>query len=113
MILQCSNKDCRKWMHVKCIAEDAAERAKEAQEPSAKKRKSTSSAKRKSKGGKESDISPSGSAFVQNDSVTAEVFITDAPPDKPAEKTEIVITDAEGERRIEEVCCLTCGKAVE
>jgi len=100
-------------MHVKCIAEDAAERAKEAQEPSAKKRKSAGTAKRKSKGGKDSDISPSGSAFVQNDAVTAEVFIADAPPDKPAEKTEIVIIDAEGAQQREEVCCLTCGQAVD
>lgn len=28
LIVQCSNGDCRKWMHVRCIAEKALQRAR-------------------------------------------------------------------------------------
>lgn len=112
MILQCSNKDCRKWMHLKCIAEDARDRASADEEPSVKKRKSVGSAKRKGRG-KDVKMSSGASAFAQNDTVSAEVFVADSPKDDPATTTEIVITGADEEKRSEIVRCLICGEAVE
>ncbi|KAK5120438.1 hypothetical protein LTR85_006377 [Meristemomyces frigidus] len=112
MILQCPNKDCRKWMHVKCIAEDAVERAGGAEEPRTKKRKSAGAAKKKGRA-KEFEMSTSCSAAAQVDSVSAEVFVAGAPKEDPAKTTEIVVTNADGEKQTENVRCLVCGEEVE
>ncbi|KAK5133253.1 hypothetical protein LTR08_007987 [Meristemomyces frigidus] len=112
MILQCSNKECRKWMHVKCIAEDALERAGKEQPTSAKKRKSSGSTRRKTKA-KALSVSESCSAASHSDTVSAEVFIANTPKDHPAETTETVITGADGEKQSESVRCLVCGEEVE
>lgn len=79
-----------------------------------KKRKSLGdSARKKGGGAKDIDFSPSCSAGAANDSVSAEVFVADAPKDNPAKTTEIVVTDAEGVKRSEAVRCLLCGEEVE
>jgi len=55
-------------------------------------------------------------AKAQTDTLAAEVFIKGLPDGNgalPAEKSEIVITDADGERSRQAVSCLFCEKAIE
>lgn len=110
MILQCGNKDCRKWMHLHCIAEDAAERAA-GDAPGNK----ASNVKRKSKT-KKLTLNPPAVAITQKDSHTAEVFLEGSPngPDEtPADETKIVLTDEDGGQQTESVHCLFCHTAIE
>ena len=55
-------------------------------------------------------------AKAQTDSFTAEVFIKGLPNvdgQTPAEKTKIVITNADGENKTKDVSCLFCGSKIE
>lgn len=110
-ILQCSSAKCRKWMHVKCIAEDALERATEGKEAPAKKRKSQGSNTKKK--GRPRELSPTATAMATTESLIAEVFIAELPAETPAGRTEIVVTDEDGTQTSEEVKCLLCGEVVE
>lgn len=114
VIIQCGNAKCRSWLHAKCIAEDALERAIEAQAPVGKKRKSAGSTQ-KNGGPRQPKMSPSATAMAasKDGSLMAEFFIADLPADRPADKTEIVITDAAGETRSEEMKCLLCSETLD
>jgi len=120
MVLQCSSADCRKWLHVKCIAEDAVRRAAEAasgeqpgltKSPTGKKK-----AKEKRKSKAKGDIDSSAQAVAQKDAFTAEVLLeglSQGTDSEPAERTEIVFTDGQGEQRSESVRCLFCSSEIE
>lgn len=63
-------------------------------------------------------ISDDSSAIAKAaiDEITSEVMIKGLPegPDlNPATATEIIITDENGERHVESLCCLFCDKAIE
>lgn len=109
MILQCANRDCRKWLHVKCIAERAVQEAAE-DTPSAKKQKKARP--------KDLSIGSSSSALAkaEKDSFVAEVFLKDLPDGKEhaaAKASEIVVTSSKGEQSSQDVCCLFCGTEIE
>lgn len=117
IILQCPDPDCRKWLHVKCIAEDAVARANN-DLPARGKRKSTGPTPKKRSTLTDPSISPNSAAqaIALNGLVTAEVFIRglpDGPDEHPAENTEIVLTSEDGEKRSESICCLFCHTAIE
>lgn len=91
--------------------EDIASNSHAADEAPDAKRPATARAKNPSINAKSSTA-----AKAQSNSVTAEVLIKGLPDgdgSTPAEKTEIVITDAEGAKRSENVSCLFCGKDIE
>ncbi|KAF2772105.1 hypothetical protein EJ03DRAFT_267548 [Teratosphaeria nubilosa] len=135
MIIQCKNPACEKWLHVTCIAEDALDRAlqdMDGDEIKAKvKRKSIAgSGKKRGKCREimEGDdqagpvVAPAATrtknrvrvqVFVKND-ISSQLVSSNIVPDNGAEKTEIVITDENGERR-EPVRCLfeDCGAAID
>jgi hypothetical protein len=127
LIVQCSNSDCRKWMHVRCIAEKAVQRAGTyhgnlcgvrlsdfhipADEQAAPKR----SSKARKKKGKLKNVTDNTTltavALASKGSVTAEVLIKghpDRPKAVPAKEDEIIITTKDEEQYSEEVCCLFC-----
>ncbi|KAK4954559.1 hypothetical protein LTR10_007990 [Elasticomyces elasticus] len=106
-ILQCDSPECRKWMHVRCIVNDAVQRA--AQE-STKKGRAT-----KAKKSNPITLSPTlpAIAIAQKDAYTAELFVERWPDDTPSKETKIVITNGDGEKRTENVHCLLCHNAIE
>ncbi|KAM0722448.1 hypothetical protein Q7P37_001889 [Cladosporium fusiforme] len=120
LIVQCSNGECRKWMHVRCIAKKALERAIEDQAPH---KRSSKAHKQKGKL-KNPANNPylTAVADASRNLTTAEVFIKDLPK-RPnaeenefvitAEETEIVITTESREQYSEELCCLFCGSQVD
>lgn len=126
MILQCANKECNKWMHVKCIAEEAVREAGKCRDlqrisifnsytadDAADEQKATK--KRKLDNIK---IGPRSlaQAKAQKGSFTAEIFIKGLPDGEestPAERTEIIVTDGEGEKHAQSVGCLFCGTEIE
>lgn len=142
LILQCSNAECRKWLHVKCIAEDAVRTAAEAvhgerqlkgsakkapkTKAASRKRKLTSSARAEQlveaniKDGEDVGTSPTSSAqaMARLDAFTAEVFIKDlsvpgGANDPKGESTEIVVTDGDGMQHSQTVKCLFCLHEIE
>jgi hypothetical protein len=135
LIVSCSSATCRKWLHTKCLANDAARRAGEshttpplfqsflltspagAEDTTTRKKKGHQ--KRKSKVTTPT-FSPNSSAVAiaksPNGTHTAELFIKGQPDRataEPAERDEIVVTDAEGRTRTEEVKCLFCNSQLE
>lgn len=55
-------------------------------------------------------------AKAQKNSLTAEVFIKGLPDGEgqsPAENSEIVVTDADGDKNAQNVNCLFCGTEIE
>lgn len=122
LIVQCSNGDCRKWMHVRCIAERALQRAgmlrcqlEEAESKTDHAPDKSSKTPRKTK-------SPSNNTEVKavadasKGDLKAEVFIKgfpNRPQDKPAGEDEIIISRGKQQQYSEDVCCLFCGTEVE
>jgi hypothetical protein len=134
LIVQCSSAGCRKWLHVRCIAEQALQRARESiqSNPSAcmsiitdrhpvddqAAPKRSSKAQRKKSTSRKSVSKPSVTpvAEVSKGSTKAEVFFKGHPEgaeDKAAKEDEIIITTADGEQYSENVCCLFCGADVD
>ncbi|KJX93211.1 ebs-bah-phd domain-containing protein [Zymoseptoria brevis] len=116
LILQCSDPACRKWLHVKCIAERAAQRA--ADETSTTKKKGTQPAPKKRGRPKNLTISATSPAVAKasKGTYTAEVFLkglTESPQAQPATHTEIIISGPDGEPLAEELCCLFCDTPIE
>lgn len=119
MIIQCSNPECRKWLHLKCIAEEAAIRHATSSDGQTK----SSAAKRKSGNQKHMAISPKSNpqaaASAFKDRVVADVFIKgesrpglDGNVVEPAERTEIIVTDGD-QRAVESVQCLLCRRTID
>ncbi|KAK3719012.1 hypothetical protein LTR37_004575 [Vermiconidia calcicola] len=111
MILQCGSADCKKWQHVKCIAETAVQSAADA----ASKSKKTTPKKARPKNISIAAASPA-LAKAEKNSFTAELFIkglSAGADQKQAEKSEIVIVNPDGEQSSRDVSCLFCGKEVE
>jgi hypothetical protein len=118
MILQCSNPECGKWLHVKCIAEDAVAKAGEGDGSSKPRKKSSSPTKKRKSKTDDPQIGPSSKAQAKASmgAITAEVIVAgvpDGPDEEPAEKTEIIITDENGEQKSEPVACLFCKQTIE
>jgi hypothetical protein len=128
LIVQCSNSDCRKWMHVRCIAEKALHRARKFRlsvccvklsdfripvEDQAAPKRSSKAQKKKGKLKNPVDNSNlTAVALASKGSVTAEVLIKGHPDRskaEPAKEDEIIITTENQEQYSEEVCCLFCG----
>ncbi|CZT19474.1 uncharacterized protein RCC_05325 [Ramularia collo-cygni] len=114
LILQCSNETCRKWLHVKCIAERAAQQA---DSHASGKQNGVNSAAKKRGRPKNPSISNDSSAVAKavKGKFSSEIFIKDLPqgPDvTPATSTEIIVTDDKGVQYSEELCCLFCDQAV-
>lgn len=108
--MQCANKKCRKWLHTKCIAEEAVQIA--AQDASATKRKA---GRKKSKQDMAAMADPRAIAIAEEGPFTAEVFIKGLPEDLKAASaavTEIVVTNA-GKERHQDVLCLFCQAKIE
>ena len=129
MILQCASPDCRKWQHVKCIAETAVHHAGKthmdlkriigtdcwvADEAAGTKKPTPKKARPK-------DVSISKNspalAKAETDSFIVEVFIKGMPSGAnhtPSEKSEIVITTkGQDEKQSQDVGCLFCGTQIE
>ncbi|KAK3713240.1 hypothetical protein LTR37_008673 [Vermiconidia calcicola] len=111
MILQCGSTECKKWQHVKCIAETAVQSAADA----ASKSKKTTPKKARPKN---ISIAAASAALAkaEKSSFTAELFIKGLPAgadQKQAEKSEIVIISLDGEQSWRDVSCLFCGKEIE
>ncbi|KAK3117395.1 hypothetical protein LTR53_001309 [Teratosphaeriaceae sp. CCFEE 6253] len=133
MILQCDNAECRKWMHVQCIIEDAVTRVVGPDDhspasrkgrakpvPQQKKEKAKKKKLRQDEAAEaDAPLSPTlpAIAIARSGPYTAELFVKgtpDGPDSTPAPRTEIVITDeAGGEGRAQRVRCLVCGSTVE
>lgn len=113
MILQCSNKACRQWLHVKCIAEAAVQRAFD----NAPTGSATKKAAKKRAKPPALEMEPQSQAKANKDQLYADIILEglpDKPGEKPASKSEIIITNSEdGSKRSEEVCCLVCGEVIE
>ncbi|EMC95259.1 hypothetical protein BAUCODRAFT_72155 [Baudoinia panamericana UAMH 10762] len=112
MIVQCSNTDCRKWMHLRCIAEDAVSRAADGSPPKKKK-----NGKRKSKADNVVLTAESPAlAAAWKGSFTALVYVKGEPKDageKRAASTKIVIRDVDEDQEEElDVRCLFCHSIV-
>lgn len=74
MILQCANEECRKWLHLKCIAEDAVQRASEGE---SEKQKASSKRKSQVKSQRLSPTPPAlAAAQITSLNLKAEVFST-------------------------------------
>ncbi|KAK5172282.1 uncharacterized protein LTR77_003920 [Saxophila tyrrhenica] len=110
MIVQCGNKECRKWLHVKCIAEAAVEEA--------------ASEKKKSKKAKSNSVSTSTKSSTQSSAIAvaekndyrAEVFVMGTPNDPklvPADTTEIAMFLPDGKKLTKALGCLFCGVEIE
>nr|POE49429.1 chromatin remodeling protein shl [Quercus suber] len=128
MILQCSNPECRQWMHLKCVAEaavlDASSAAGSADTRTTSKRASktqSAASRRKSAAHAKTALLPDShaQAVAQLDDVTAEVFIKglsgpilDEEKGAIAEKTEIVVRNRAG-THTRELACLHCQHAIE
>lgn len=134
LIVQCSNGECRKWMHVRCIAKNALERASSSNPASSNQSQSqltnpTPPVASQSPN-QPPDCSPkkgklknpannpnlTAVADATKGLTTAEVFVKgypDRPNVEPAEEDEIVITTETGEQYSEEVRCLFCETEVE
>lgn len=130
MILQCGNPDCRKWMHVKCIAETAVHKAAAApgkriidtESPMSNLTTTADDANesvaRKARPKNEGITAKSVvSSKMENEGFTAEVLIKSLPNGEgqtpAAETSEIVITTPDGENYSAAVNCLLCGKEVD
>jgi hypothetical protein len=95
-------------LHVKCIAEAAAAQAGDGD----------GSTPRKKSEGDEVQIGPTwkGQAKASKGGMTAEVMVERMPhrlEDKLAERTEILITDENGEQRSGKVACLYCQQIID
>lgn len=111
MILQCSNEDCRRWQHVKCIAEATVQRA--ADEASGTKKSTPKKSRPKAITISADSLAQ---AKAQTDSFTAEVLIQGLPNGEShtqAEKSEIIVTNAQGEKQTQDVTCLFCHNKIE
>jgi len=134
LIVQCSSAGCRKWLHVRCIAEQALQRASESiksnlsacksimsdhlpvDDQAAPKR--SSKAQRKKSMSRKSVSKPNVTpvAEVSKGSTMAEVFFKGHPDGvegESAKEDEIIITIEDGEQYSEKVCCLFCGAEVD
>jgi hypothetical protein len=132
LIVQCSDGDCRKWMHVRCIAEKALQQAREysslvrphsisdlhflVDDQAAPKRSSKAQKKKGKLKNPANNPNLTAVAVASKGSITAEVFIK-GHPDRPkveaAEEDEIIITTGDGEQYSEDVRCLFCGTEVD
>lgn len=124
MILQCGSPDCRKWQHVKCIAEDAVLKAGESMlhvaiSQSGSNRVTAGEAPATKKA-RPKHVSIGANSLAQAKSqvgsFTAEVLIKDLPSGEgqtAAENSEIIVTDAEGAKHSQPLSCLFCGKEIE
>jgi len=115
MIIQCSHEDCRKWLHMKCIAERAVQEA--AGDITAAKKK-TNKKKNSRSVSASTDTTSSAVATAAQGSSTVEVFVKGLPVDPgksiaPATRTEIVVKRGDGSQRTKEFCCLHCGRVIE
>ena len=109
MILQCGNPECKKWQHLKCIAEAAAKQA--ADDAGTKKPGKQTKPKTLSLGARSL-----AQAKAQALLYTAEVFVEGLPKSDeliPSDKTEVIVTDGDGEKSTQPVCCLFCGHEIE
>jgi hypothetical protein len=131
LIVQCSNSECRKWMHVRCIAEKAVQRAGTYHgnlcgvrlsdfhipvDEQAGPKRSSKAQKKKGKLKNANYSNLTAMALASKGSMTAEVLIKGHPDRskaEPAKDYEIVITTKDEEQYSEEVCCLFCGAEVE
>lgn len=116
LILQCSEKDCRKWLHVKCIAEDAVTRA--AKDASLKRKKPMKASKKQnSHTTTTEEPDPRSQASAVKDDFSADVLVKGLPEhsdDSAASKSEIIITNAaDGSKNSEEVRCLVCRTIID
>lgn len=128
MILQCSSADCRKWQHVKCIAEyavqqigqstflysttrnsfDVAEEASGTKKPTLKKPRP-----------KDVRISKDSAAVAkaETDSFYAEVFVKGMPNglnSTPSTRSEVLVTTKGNEdKQSRVVTCLFCHKEID
>jgi hypothetical protein len=126
--VQCSNSDCSKWMHVRCIAEKALHRARKyyrnmcwvslsnhrisVDDQAAPKRSSKAQKKKGKLKNSPDNLNLTAAALASKGSVTAEVLIKGHPDRskaEPAKEDEIIITTKDEEKYSEEVCCLFCG----
>ncbi|CAK4030778.1 ebs-bah-phd domain-containing [Lecanosticta acicola] len=111
LILQCSAEGCRKWMHVKCIAEKAVKAA----ERESKKKKAEQRARPKNATDSNSSVAVVKASLRR---FTAEVFIKGLSNDNEANaeaatEHEIVITDSKGEKYSQALKCLHCDTEVD
>ena len=129
MILQCGNKDCRKWQHVKCIAETAVQQAGKFLSRQLNRYNSNTSLADEATGNKNKttrketpknisiDKNSSALAKAESGSFTAEVFIKglpDAENRAASEVSEIAVTNkGNNEKHTANVCCLFCEKEIE
>jgi hypothetical protein len=134
LIVQCSSAGCRKWLHVRCIAEQALQRASESipscfsacmsitsdhppVDDQAAPKRSSKAQKKKSKPRKSiSNPKTTPVAEVSKGSIKAEVFFKghpDGTKGESATEDEIVITIEDGEQYSENVCCLFCGAEID
>ena len=123
MIIQCGNRDCRKWLHVKCIAEAAVQETGESRnfQLGPMRANVVTAGAKKSKQKIKLDHVPldkesSAVAIAERNSVRAEVFIKGTPEGGhivPSSTTELVMTTADGQRQAKELCCLFCGSEIE
>lgn len=133
LIVQCSSAGCRKWLHVRCIAEQALQRASEFDptwtfcmsiatdhltvDDQAAPKRSSKAHKKKNKPRKPiSNPKTTPVAEVSKGSIKAEVFFKghpDGAKGESATEDEIVITTEDGEQYSENVCCLFCGAEID
>lgn len=132
LIVQCSNGDCRKWMHVRCIAEKALQRARKhnsltrrnspsdhylpVDDQAAPKRSSKPQKKKGKLKNAANNPNLTAVAIASKGLLTAEVFVKghpDRPRVEPAEEDEIIITTEDREQYSEDVCCLFCETEVD
>lgn len=131
MIVQCSAQNCRKWMHVLCIAEETLKRSRKHSFASsgsseankrcpvndAKSKRSSKSQKRAIEPKNDLDGSKmTPIAESQRNGWLVQIYFK-GHPDRAetvaAKQDEIVITDPDGNRHSEEVCCLFCDSVIE
>lgn len=126
MILQCGNQDCRKWQHLKCIAEAAAKMGgtcccviAEMQTYTDVCLADANSMSRKSAKKKKADaddnitIRPNSvaQAKAEKDGVTSEVMIagsTNEDGQEPPSESFIEVTHPDGDKEVKDVQCLFC-----
>ena len=110
LILQCANPECKQWLHVKCIAETAAQSANEGSG------KKSAGAKRRKAKDPDVVVTPPAQAAARAGSYLAEVYVEglpDGPDDTPETKSRIVISnDDEDGKREEDLRCLFCDTAI-
>jgi len=133
LIVQCSDVKCRKWLHVRCIAKQALQRASKLVWPgflctstisdpspvddqAAPKRSSKAQKKKSAPRNSVNNPNLTPVAEESNGSITAEVFFKGLPrgtKGEPAKEDEIIITPENGEQYSESVCCLFCGTEID